>query len=149
MATPVLSNYGLFLQSLLEGRVNLQSDELWVMLVTNSYNFNQNNQKFKSAITAEIVGSGYIAGGQKLVFTPPAYQSGDKTCRVVASNSAWPSVSFNNCRGAVVYCKPTGVTNGSQMPLVSYLNFGETISRVNQAFYINWAPTGAIKLGLP
>jgi hypothetical protein len=143
-----VTNYGLFLQSLVEGRVNLASDEIWCMLVTNAYVFNQHTHKFKSVVTGELVGSGYTAGGKKVTFTAPTYDSASKSLSVASGNLAWPVVTFAGAVGAVVYSKPLGSTDGI-MPLISYISFGEAIARTAQAFYINWPTTGVLRMLVP
>lgn len=148
MMAVTVTNYGLFLQSLVEGRVNLSVDELWTMLVGSGYAFNQHTQKYKSVVTGELVGSGYAAGGQKTTFSTPIYTSSTKILNVPAGNMAWPSVSFTGAVGAVLYVKKAGFAEDS-WPLVSYMNFGESINRSNQAFYINWPTNGAMKLFVP
>ena len=143
-----ITNYGRFNESLLEARVNLASDELWTMLVGSGYAFNQHAHKYKNAVTGEIIGSGYVAGGQKVTFTPPAYDSVTKTVKVAAGNLAWPTVSFNNAKGAILYVKRQGAAQNA-MPLVSYMDFGELVSRNAQAFYLNWPASGVLRLFTP
>lgn len=143
-----ITTYGLFLQSLTEGRVATNSDELWCMLVTSGYVFNQHTHKFKSVVTGEIAGSGYTPGGQKVTTAPTAYDSPSKTLKLPAGNLAWPSVSFAGAVGAVLYFKSIGAAENA-MPLYAYINFGESVSRDAQAFYLNWPTTGVMKLAVP
>jgi len=146
MMAITVSNYGLFGQSLMEGRVNFNSDELWCMLVTSSYLFNQHTHKFKSVVNGEVAGSGYIPGGMKVNFAPPAYDSTTKTNKLVASNVVWPVVTWTGVVGAVLYVKPIGVTADGSMPLVSYISFGQTVNRTAQAFYLNMPTAGVFRL---
>lgn len=143
-----VTTYGLFLQSLTEGRFSTLVDEVWCMLVTNAYTFNQNGHKFKSAITGEIVGSGYSAGGQKVTLGAPVFNTTLKQLSLPAGNLAWPSVIFSGVVGAVVYGKPQGAPTNA-MPLISYVAFGESIGRSSEAFYLNWPTTGIAKLVVP
>lgn len=143
-----VKTYGLFLQSMAEGRVAIGVDEMWAMLVTSAYVFNQNNHKFKSIVTGELTGSGYTPGGQKVTTSVSTYDSPTKTLKIPAGNLAWPTVTFSGAVGAVVYMKPSGFPENA-MPLISYIAFGESISRSAQAFYINWPATGVLKLAVP
>jgi len=143
-----VTNYGRFTESLLEGRVNLFSDELWCMLVTSAYVFSQHAHKYKSIVTGEITGSGYSPGGQKIGHESPIYDSPTKTVHVPCGNLAWPSVTFTGAVGAVIYVKRDGVPSNA-MPLVSYINFGEVVNRNDQAFYMNFPTTGVLKLAVP
>lgn len=140
--------YGLFLQSLVEGRIATQVDEMWCMLVTSSYIFSPNAHKFKSVVTGEIIGSGYVAGGQKITTSTSLYDSPTKTLRIPAGNLAWPTVTFSGAVGAITYMKPAGFPDNA-MPLVTYIDFGEVVNRVDQAFYLNWPSTGVLKLVAP
>lgn len=139
----------MFEQSLLEGRVNLQVDELWVMLVTASYTFSPHAHKFKSVINNELTGSGYVAGGLKVPYGTPTYDAATKSTTVLATTTAWPAVTFIGATAAVLYCRPSGIAVENAWPLVGYVSFGETISRSGQAFYINWPASGIIKLTSP
>lgn len=143
-----ITDYGLFTQSLIEGRVNLASDELWCMLVTSAYIFNQHTHKFKSVVVGEVIGSGYSNGGQKVTFSAPTYDSATKTTKVPAGNLAWPSVTFTGVVGAILYVKTPGFPENA-MPLVSHMAFGESVNRSTEAFYINWPATGVMKLAVP
>lgn len=140
--------YGLFLESLVEGRVDVRSDPMFCMLVNNTYTFNQHTQKYKSIITGEVVGSGYVAGGQEVTGLTPDYDSATKTLRLPAGNMNWPSVTWSGVVAGVLYMKPDGAPTNA-MPLVAYLDFGMTVNKSSEAFYINWAATGACKLTVP
>lgn len=148
MMAVTITNYGRLLESLVEGRIGVDSDEMWCMLVTSSYIFSPNAHKFKSVVTGEVIGSGYSTGGQKVTLSAPIFDSPTKTLILPAGNLAWPSVTFTGVTGAILYMKPDGVGDNS-MPLVSYIAFGESISRSTQAFYINWPVNGVLKLALP
>lgn len=143
--TPKL--YGLFLESLLEGRVNFNADDIFCMIVTSTYVFNQNSHKFKSAVTGELVGSGYSAGGQLVTTSPPVFTSSNKTLSLPAGNVTWPSVIWTGATGAILYMNPSGFPDDAK-PLVAYIDFGGPQNRTDQAFYINWPSTGILKLAL-
>lgn len=144
--TPTI--YGLFLESLVEGRVDVRSDDMYMMLVTNTYVFNQNTHKFKSVVTGEVVGSGYAAGGKQVTGLVPSYSSVSKILSLPAGNMQWNPVTISGVTGAVLYMKPDGAPTNA-MPLVGYLNFNGSVSRDGTALYINWAATGACKLAVP
>lgn len=144
--TPVI--YGLFLESLVEGRVNVRSDPMFAMLVTNAYVFNQHTHKFKSVVSGEVIGSGYAAGGKEVTGLTPSYSSTTKILSLPAGNMQWNPVTISGVTGAVLYMKPDGFPTNA-MPLVGYLNFNGSVSRSGTALYINWAATGACKLAVP
>jgi hypothetical protein len=144
--TPTI--YGLFLESLIEGRVDVTADELWCMIVTSTYVFNQNSHKFKSIVTGELEGSGYSTGGQLVTTSAAIYTSSDKTLNLPAGNLVWPSVIWTGAVGAVLYMNPSGFPDDAK-PLVAYIDFGGPQNRSDQAFYLNWAATGVLKLAVP
>lgn len=143
-----ITNYGRFLESLMEGRVNILADQLWCMLVTSGYTFSQDSHKYKSAIIGELTGSGYTPGGKVVTTSSLNYDSATNILSLPAGNMAWPSVTFTGGVGAVLYMKRTGYPENA-MPLVSYISFGESVSRSAQAFYINWPVTGVVRLTVP
>lgn len=134
--------YGLLLESLAEGRVDVRSDPMYAMLVTNTYVFNQDTHKFKSiAVPGEIaMASGYVSGGKQVTGTIPTYSGVTKQLTIPAGNIGWPNVTFTGVVGAVLYMAPAGVGDAAK-PLVAYVDFGQSVSRANQAFYINWPPS--------
>lgn len=144
--TPVV--YGLFLESLIEGRVNTLADEMWCMLHTSAYTFNQNAHKFKSVVNGELTGSGYTAGGQLVTTATPIYTSTSKMLNLPAGNLTWPSVTWVGATGAILYMNPDGFPDNAK-PLVAHVDFGGAVDRTAQAFYLNWAATGVLKLVLP
>jgi len=144
--TPTI--YGLYLESLIEGRIDVRSDPMFAMLVTSAYTYNQHTHKFKSVITGEVIGSGYAAGGMEVTGLTPTYDSASKTLKLPAGNLSWPSVTWTGVVGAVLYMKPDGFPTNA-MPLVGHINFGATIDKTSEAFYINWPATGVLKLAVP
>jgi hypothetical protein len=138
----IMHPYGLFLESLVEGRINVRQDPMFAMLVTNAYVFNQNTHKFKSIATAGEIqaASGYVAGGKQVTGLLPTYTGATKQLTIPAGNIAWPAVSFNDVVGAVLYMAPAGLGDAAK-PLVAYVDFEESVDRANQAFYLNWPPS--------
>lgn len=139
--------YGLFLESLVEGRVNVRADSMYAMLVTSAYVFNQNTHKFKSIATPGEVqtASGYVAGGKQVTGILPTYSGVTKKLSIPAGNIVWPTVTFEDVTGAVLYMSPAGLGDAAK-PLVAYVDFGESVDRSSQAFYINM-PASLINLG--
>jgi hypothetical protein len=64
--------------------------------------------------TNEVIGSGYIAGGNTLVIIPPAYSGA--TAYVSFNNSTWTNANFV-CRGALIY-------NATTNAAIAIINFG-------------------------
>jgi hypothetical protein len=140
--------YGLFLQSLVEGRVNMVADPVWCMLVGSGYVFNQNSHKFKSVVTGELAGSGYTANGQHVTISTSNYDSTNRLLTIPAGNLVWPSVTWTGAKGAILYMNPDGFPDSAK-PLIAYMDFGGPVDRSSQAFYLNWPATGILKLAVP
>lgn len=141
--------YGLFLQSMTEGRVALGLDPLMCMLVAPGYTPNQNTHKFKSIVTNEILGSGYTAGGIEVTGIQLTYTGATKTLKVTGSNLVWPSVTFPSPGpkyGVLYIASDLPIT---AQPLVAWVDFGENVSRTDEPFYITWPPGGIITLAVP
>lgn len=147
--TVTIKPYGLFLESLIEGRINVRADKMYAMLVTSAYVYNPDTHKFKSiAVAGEITtASGYVAGGQQVTGLTPTYTGSAKQLTMPAGNLSWPSISFDGVTGAVLYMAPAGFGDAAK-PLVAYVDFGGPQSRSVQAFYINW-PASIMTLGIP
>jgi len=81
----------------------------------------------------EVVGTGYVAGGNTLVIsTPPTATNNASqvpTAFISFSNTSWASASFT-CRGALIY----NSTQGNKS--VAVLDFGSDKTVVNDTFQI-------------
>lgn len=139
--------YGLFLQSLWEGRVNLASNPLMCMLVGPEYVPNQNTHKFRSVVIDEIQGSGYTAGGKQVTGIQLGYTAATRTLKISGSNLVWPGVTFQDARYGVLYVG--GPVAISQQPLVAYVDFGEDVDRTDTPMTINWPAGGIMTMAVP
>lgn len=141
--TPVL--YGRVQDSFVQGLINMKTHAIKGMLVGAGYTPNQNTHQFKNSVTNEVVGSGYVAGGQLITGINTAYSS--KILTVTGGPLAWPSVTLA-ARYLVVY--DDSYATQATKPLILYVDFGAVQSPTDQAFYYNW-PTGNVmfKLAVP
>ena len=138
--TPTVTVYGLFLKSLAEGRIKFHTDAFKAMLCTTSYSPSQSGHQFKSSVTGEAQGSGYVAGGKALLIGSITYAN--KVIAINASNISWPMTTLTNVRYLVVYddSPPSDATK----PLVLWVDFINTRSPANQSLYYNWPTSGAM-----
>lgn len=84
---PVTSKvFGPALQSVWNGEIDFDTDTVKAMLCTSTYAPNLDTHRYKSAVTNEIVGTGYTAGGVTL---------GSKTVVYTAANS-WATARANS-----------------------------------------------------
>lgn len=142
------TQYGLFLESLYEGRIDIRNDPLMFMICTASYTPSQNAHKFRSVVTNEIIGSGYSAGGKQIMGAAIAYTGSNKTLTLTGSPLAWPLVTWSNARYGVIYVARDGIPITSQ-PLVAWVDFGANVSKSDEPFYVTWPATGIMKSALP
>lgn len=140
--------YGLALQSLYEGRINIAVDPMMGMLVGPGYTPNQNTHKFKSIITNEITSSGYAAGGQRIQGAAAGYTPATKTLTITGSPLVWPEVSWQAARYLIIYMQPAD-TAPNLCPLLGYVDFQTNQSPDDEAFYVQWPASGIFQMKLP
>lgn len=128
---------------LLNGSINLTTDTLKVVLVTATYTPDIDTHEFYSAITNEIVGDGYTAGGAVLANKTITTDLDNDRAIFDADDVTWDASVITNARAAVIY-KDTGTPATS--PLLCYCDFGENKSSSGGDFTIAWAATGILRL---
>jgi hypothetical protein len=135
--------FGLFLQSLANKEIDLDSDVIKVMLVTSAYTPNQDTHRYKASITGESTGTGYTAGGATLSVSPLSYNASTNTLMFDADDVSWPS-STVSARYAVIYDSSPG--SDATRPLIGYVDFGEDVSTTSGTFQITWSASGILTL---
>lgn len=115
--------YGRANLNALNGKMNLTTDTIKVMLLTSAYTPDQDVHEFVSSIRAsEVAGTGYTAGGYTLANKTLTY---DPTLnKVTFDNTVDPTwaASTITARYAVFY-DDTPATDATK-PLISYVDFG-------------------------
>lgn len=145
-ATP--TPYGLFQESLAEGRIDFRNDPLMCMIVKAGYVFSRDAHKFRSIISNEVTGSGYVTGGKQVTGVALAYSGSTRKLVINGGPLAWPSVTWTGAKGAVLYVAREDVPITAQ-PLMAYLDFGTVQNRSDEPFYITFPTTGIMSIGLP
>jgi hypothetical protein len=135
--------YGLFLKSLANKEVDLDSDSLKVMLCTSSYVPNQDTHQYKSSVTNEVTGTGYTAGGATLGSVTVVYDAPSNTLTLDAADASWPTSTLT-ARYAVVY-DSTPATDATR-PLIAYVDFGADVSSTAATFTLAWDAAGIVTL---
>ena len=79
--------YGLFLQSLANKEIDLDTDVIKVMLCTSTYTPNQDTHRYKSSVTNEVTGTGYTAGGATLGTVAVTYDTATNTLKFDAADT--------------------------------------------------------------
>ena len=126
-----------FYESAFNKEINLATDTIKVMLVKDTYVPDQEAHRYKSSVTGEASGTGYTAGGVSLG-TPTIGTSG-KTVSFDGADVSWPSSTISG-RYLVIYDGTPG--SDAQRPLISYVDFGETVSTTSGTFQAVWASLG-------
>lgn len=121
--------------------IDYLSDTIRVMLVTNTWVPNQDTNEFKSDVTNEVVGAGYVARGTALAGKTITADATNNRETFDANDVTW-AASTITARYAVVY-KDTGVDGTS--PLIGYVNFGADKSTVGTDFTIEWSADGIFR----
>lgn len=82
-------------------------------------------------ISGEVVGTGYVAGGQALtIFQVPTSSGSTAFCNF--SDVSWPSSTIA-ANGALIY-----LADGVNNPAVAVLDFGATKTSTNSTFMVNF-----------
>lgn len=131
--------YGLFMSSLANKEIDLDTDTIKVMLCTSAYTPNQDTHQYKSSVTNEITGTGYTAGGATLASVTVGYTTGTNTFKFDAADTQW-ATSTLTARYAVVYDASPG--SDATRPLICYVDFGADVSTTAGPFDIIWNAAG-------
>lgn len=145
MAITASGMYGLTLEKLFRSSLSedLEAEDNKTLLVTNSETPNFDTHNFRDDITAEVVGTGYTAGGVALTGTN-LYPGGTGIANATqlvfdADDSSWASSTIT-ARGAVHYFN---VGSAATDPLVYLINFGSSdVSTTAGLFTIQWHSSG-------
>ena len=135
--------YGLFLKSLANKEIDLDSDTLKVMLCTSTYTPNQDTHQYKSSVTNEVTGTGYTAGGATLGSVTVTYDTASNTLKLDAADTSWASSTIT-ARYAVVY--DSTPASDATRPLICYVDFGADVVSSGGAFDITWDAAGIVTL---
>lgn len=137
------STYGLFIKSLINKEVNLNSDTLKVMLCTSAYTPNQDTHQYKSSVTNEVSGTGYTAGGATLSSVTNGYNASTNALAFDAADVSWETSTIT-ARYAVVYDSTPGTD--AARPLIAYVDFGADVVSSGAAFTIAWDAAGIVTM---
>lgn len=135
--------YGLFMKSVANKEIDLDSDTLKVMLCTSSYTPNQDTHRYKSDVTNEVTGTNYTAGGQALTGVAVSYDAPTNVFMLDANDPSWPSSTIT-ARFAVFY-DDTPSTDATK-PLIAYWDFGTDIISASGAFTLTISASGIITM---
>lgn len=135
-----------FFKHIMNGGIDLDTDTIKVMLLTNSHSNNIDTQEYIDDVSAnEVSGTGYSAGGQALANKAVTQDNTDDEGVFDADDLTWSSSSIT-ARYAVVY-KDTGTPSTS--PIVCIIDFGADKTSDNGDFTIQWNAEGILNANQP
>jgi hypothetical protein len=134
--------YGLALRQFVNGGINFAGDTIKAMLTTGAYVPAQDTHEFRSAVTNEVTGTGYTAGGVALTGKTVTYDAATNTLTLDADDPAWANSTIT--ARYLVFYKDTGVATTS--PLISYVDFGADVSSTNAAFTYQLPASGLVQI---
>lgn len=140
MATFTGKFAGLFFLSLLNKEVDFDSDNIKIMLCTNSYTFDQDTHRYKNQVTNEITGTGYTAGGQQLTSVTVTYDTATNTIKMDAADPSWPNSTITGARKAIVYDSTPGTD--ATRPIIAYLESDVDLSTTSGTLSITFDAAG-------
>jgi hypothetical protein len=122
--------YNSTINDMARGAIDWDTDSFKVMLVTSSYSADKDTHLKRSAVTNEVTGTGYTAGGVATACTVTKDTANDKVTIVFAAAS-WASSTIT-ARGAVYFKARGGASSADE--LVAYNDFGSNIITTNGTF---------------
>ena len=136
--------YGQFIQNAFDKKIDWDSDNIRVALLTNSYTPDQDaHNYFDDVVANEVTGTGYTQGGIALANKTNIYNGATNVLVLDADDVTWSSSTIT-ARYAVVYNASPALN--SDKPLIGYVDFGSDQSSSNGNFTITWDATGIVRV---
>jgi len=124
--------YNSAIDDMARGAIDFDTDIFYAMLVTSTYAPNKDTDLKRSAVTNEVVGTGYTAGGVTSAVTVTKDTALDKVTVAFAAVS-WPSSTIT-ARGCVYYKSRGGASSADE--LVAYNDFGSDVASAGGTFTV-------------
>jgi hypothetical protein len=122
--------YNSAVDDMARGAIDFDTDTFKVMLVTSSYTPNKDTDLKRSAVTNEVTGTGYTAGGVTSACTVTKVTATDRVTLSFAAVN-WPTSTIT-ARAAVIYKSRGGASSADE--LVCYVDFGGDVSSTSATF---------------
>jgi len=122
--------YNSFIDDMARGAIDLDTDTFKVMLVTSAYVPDKDIDLKRSAVTNEVTGTGYTAGGVTTACTVTKSTANDRVTLSFAAVT-WASSTIT-ARGAVIYKSRGGLASADE--LVCYIDFVSNVSSTASTF---------------
>lgn len=128
--------YGLGLQKLVSGTIDLDTDTFKMMLTTSAYTPNIDTHDFRDDVTNEVTGTGYTAGGATLSGVGVTYDAASNQVRVTWTDPTWPSSTIT-ARTAVIYKSRGGAASADE--LLAYVTESADVTSTGATFTVDMA----------
>jgi hypothetical protein len=125
--------YNSCLDDLAKGNIDFDSDTFYAILVTSSYTPDKDADLKRSAVTNEVTGTGYTAGGTAATVTVTKDTANDRIDISLGAVS-WPTSTIT-AAGAVYYKHRGGASSADE--LVAYIDFGGNVSSTAGTFALS------------
>lgn len=102
-------------RNIARGRIAMETDTFYVMLVTSAYTPDADAHEFRSSVTNEITGPGYAAGGKAVPLVVGEVDTGTDTFDVTIGPVSWSGVTADDVRQAVVYKRRGGAAAADEL----------------------------------
>jgi hypothetical protein len=132
--------YGLFVKSLANKEIDLDTDTIKLMLTSSAYTPNQDTHQYKSDVTNEVTGTNWAAGGVTLASVTSTYDAGTNTWKLDADDVNVSTVTVANARYGVLYDASPG--SDATRPLIGYIDFDGDQSATAGSVQITWNASG-------
>ena len=124
--------YNSCLEDLARGAVDFDTDAFKLLLVGSGYTASKGTHSKRSAVTSEVTGTGYTAGGMPVTVSVTRDNANNRV-DVGFSSPSWPNSTIT-ARGGVIYKARGGAASADE--LVAYLDFGSDVSSTNGNFTV-------------
>jgi hypothetical protein len=122
--------YNSAVDDMARGAIDFDTDTFKVMLVTSTYAPNKDTDLKRSAVTNEVTGTGYTAGGVTTACTVTKSTANDRVTLSFAAVT-WASSTIT-ARAAVIYKSRGGASSADE--LVCYIDFVSDVSSTASTF---------------
>jgi hypothetical protein len=127
MASLIFTSY---FEDLARGAIDIDTDTFKVMLTTSAYTEDKDAHLKRSAVTNEVTGAGYTAGGNVATCTVTKDTANDRL-DVTLGGTTWPSSTIT-ARKAVYYKSRGGAASADE--LIAVVDFGSDVTSSGATF---------------
>lgn len=122
-----------FFEDQARGQIDADTDTFKAMLVTSAYVPDKDAHLKRSQVTNEVVGAGYVAGGQVIAAVVSKDTANDRT-DITFADPSWANATLAG-RALVIYKSRGGAANLDE--LVCYVDFGADITSTNATYSVD------------